>query len=89
MKAKRIFASKARFTLYFVSFLEDHHCLRAFLRRTGFDSIEAYCSCFYDWVSCNVFEFEDAISVGFPWVSNEFPRWRRLSQDWIKFIHSK
>lgn len=89
MKTKRIFTTKARFTLALVSFLEDHHSLSDFLCRTGFDSIEEYCSYFYDWVKDKIFVFEDAIIVGFPWLLKEFPRWHRLSEDWIKFVHSK
>lgn len=89
MKTKRIFASKSRFTRAFVSFLEDHHSLHDFLCRTGFDSIEEYCSYFYNQVSNKTLVFESAVFAAFPWPLTEFFRWYHLSEDWFKFVHSK
>lgn len=90
MKTERIFTSKASFTLYFMAFLTDHQSLDAFVRRFDFESIETYCSSFYDWVVLDGdLQFEDAVCVGFLWKDSELPRWHRLSQDWIKFVHSK
>lgn len=90
MKTDRIFTSKTSFTLYFMAFLEDHQSLGAFVRRSDFESIETYCSCFYDWVVLDGdLQFEDAVCVGFSCKDSEFPRWHRLSQDWIKFVRSK
>lgn len=90
MNTKRIFTSKRSFTLYFMAFLEDHQSLDAFVRRTGFESIEEYCSHFYNWMTLDGdIRFEDAARIGFLFKSSESPRWYRLSQDWVKFVHSK
>lgn len=84
MKTDRTFTSKTSFTLYLMAFLE------AFVRRIDFDTIEAYCSRFYDWVVIDgELQFEDAVCVGFSCEDSEFPRWHRLSQGWIKFVRSK
>lgn len=86
---KPVFRTKYSFTHHFLGFLEDYDCRGAFALNLDFDSIEAYCSRFYDCVVDGSLNFEDAVNSAFIWNTCDFRYWMRVSKKWEKFIHSK